>query len=99
VGGTLLHVSQINIDADSPLLNLTMENAERQYNMTIVMHQTGDELHLHPTYDEVIKGNDTLVVFATLEVLGQIGGTNHTSSHRHSNQNPFKRLFNRQHGP
>ena len=77
VGGTLLHVSQVNVDGDSPLLGLTLEDAERKFNMTIVMHQTDGELHLHPTSDEVIKENDTLVVFATLETLGQIGGMNH----------------------
>src|SRR5512135_1421621 len=77
VGGTLLHVSQINVGADSPLLGLELEAAERKFNMTIVMHQTKGELHLHPTSDEVIKQDDTLVVFATLDTLGLIGGMNH----------------------
>jgi voltage-gated potassium channel len=97
VGGTLLHASQINIEADSPLLNLELETAERQYNMTIVMHQTGGELRLHPTSDQVIKEGDTLVVFATLETLGQIGSTNHQAAHRHRHQNPVKRLFGNNH--
>jgi voltage-gated potassium channel len=99
VGGTLLHVSQVNVEADSPLLNLTLESAERKFNMTIVMHQTDGELHLHPTSDEVIKENDTLVVFATLETLGQIGGLNQHTEHRHSTQNSIKRLLNRNHAP
>jgi voltage-gated potassium channel len=97
VGGTLLHVSQVNVDGESPLLGLTLENAERKFNMTIVMHQIGGELHLHPTSDEIIKENDTLVVFATLDTLGQIGSTNHPAGHRHSNQNPMKRLLGRNH--
>jgi Trk K+ transport system NAD-binding subunit len=75
VGGTLLHASQINIEADSPLLGLALETAERKFNMTVVMHQTGGELHLHPTSNEVVKEHDTLVVFATLETLGLIGMT------------------------
>jgi voltage-gated potassium channel len=99
VGGTLLHVSQLNIDGDSPLLDLTLETAERKFNMTIVMHQTAGELHLHPTSDEVVKENDTLVVFATLETLGLIGGLNHTGGHRHRNQNPAKRWFGRKQTP
>jgi voltage-gated potassium channel len=98
VGGTLLHVSQISVASDSPLLGMTMEDSERKYNMTIVMHQTGDELHLHPNYDELINAGDTLVVFATLETLGQIGGMNHNGSqHQHANSNVFKRLFGRTH--
>jgi Trk K+ transport system NAD-binding subunit len=95
VGGTLLHVSQINVASDSPLLNLNLESAERKFNMTIVMHQTGGELHLHPTSDEIIRENDTLVVFAALETLGQIGGMNQHTEHRHSNHNPVKRMFGR----
>jgi Trk K+ transport system NAD-binding subunit len=97
VGGTLLHVSQVNVASHSPLLGLTLESAERKFNMTVVMHQTDGELHLHPTSDEVVKENDTLVVFATLEALGQIGGTQQHAEHRHSNQNPIKRLFSRNH--
>ncbi len=95
VGGTLLHVSQINITAESPLLNLPLETAERKYNMTVVLHQIGGELHLHPTSDEIIGAGDSLVVFATLETLGMIGGINQHTGHRHSNPNPIKRLFNR----
>jgi voltage-gated potassium channel len=101
VGGTLLHVSQVNVEADSPLLGMALEDAERQFNMTIVMHQTDDALHLHPTSDEVIKEHDQLVVFATLETLGLIGGTNHRAEYHHSHHNPAKRLFGRklaQHG-
>ena len=99
VGGTLLHVSQINVDAGSPLTGLTLENAERQFNMTIVMHQTGGELHLHPTSDEVIMEDDTLVVFATLETLGLIGGINHPGGHRHGNLSSIKRMLGHNHAP
>ncbi len=96
VGGTLLHVSQINIDAASPLLGLTMEDAERHYNMTVVSHQTEDGLHLHPAYDEVIKVDDKLVVFATLETLGQIGGITN-AKHQHTRRSIFLRLGGRKH--
>ena len=99
VGGTLLHVSQINIEANSPLLGMVLEDAERKFNLTVVMHQTDGELRLHPTSDEVVKENDTLVVFATLETLGRIGGTNHAGGHHHSTQNPIKRLFGRKRAP
>jgi voltage-gated potassium channel len=94
VGGTLLHVSQINVDAASPLVGLTMEDAERRYNLTVVLHQSGDELHLHPKYSEKIQVNDMLVVFATLETLGQIGGMNH-DQHQHNNHGFFRHLIGR----
>ncbi len=73
-----------------------MEDAERHYNMTIVSHQTEAELHLHPAYDEVIKADDKLVVFAALETLGQIGGITNTK-HQHARRNIFKRLGGRKH--
>ena len=72
VGGTLLHVSQVSVDAKSPLVGLTMEAAELKYNMTIVMHHAGEHLHLHPQHDEIIHAGDLLVVFATLDTLGLI---------------------------
>jgi Trk K+ transport system NAD-binding subunit len=97
VGGTLLHVSQVNITNDSPLLGLTLETAEQQFDLTIVMHQANDELHLHPASEEVIAENDTLVVFATLDTLGRIGGNNHPGAYRHGGRNFIKRLFGRKH--
>jgi len=84
VGDTLLHVSQITIEADSPLAGLTMEEAERRFDMTIILHHTGEHMHLHPNYDESIHVDDLLVVFATLETLGRIGAKNHKSSNHQS---------------
>jgi Trk K+ transport system NAD-binding subunit len=93
VGDTLLHVSQITVEADSPLVGLTMEDAERRFEMTIIMHHSGDHMHLHPNYDELIHANDTLVVFATLETLGKIGGN---GNHRNSSQpSLLRRVFKR----
>jgi Trk K+ transport system NAD-binding subunit len=96
VGDTLLHVSQVTVGGDSPLANMTMEEAERKFDMTIIMHNTGDHMHLHPQYDEAIHVNDTLVVFATLETLGKIGGMNHNHGQPHAaSQNLLKRMFQR----
>ncbi len=96
VGDTLLHVSQITVTHDSPLAGLTMEEAERKFEMTIIMHNTGEHMHLHPQYDELIHLNDTLVVFATLETLGKIGAVNHApGSARLASQNLLKRVFKR----
>ena len=96
VGGTLLHVSQVSVDAQSPLVGLTMEAAERRFDMTIIMHNTGEHIHLHPQYDEAIHVNDTLVVFATLDTLGQIGADQHRHGPpRARRPNLFKRLLKR----
>lgn len=97
VGDTLLHVSQLTVTADSPLANRLMEDVERAFNLTIIMHRSGEHLRLHPVSDEMIHAGDTLVVFATLEVLGQIGATNHDDREQPSfaSQNVIKRLFKR----
>ena len=92
VGDTLLHVSQVVVEANSPLAGLTMEEAEQRYDMTVIMHHTGDHMHLHPNYDEIIHVDDTLVVFATLETLGKIGAKNHKNS---TQPNLLRRVFKR----
>jgi voltage-gated potassium channel len=51
---------------------------------------------MHPQYDELIHADDTLVVFATLETLGKIGGMNHNHGRPHpASQNLLKRMFSR----
>ncbi len=75
VGNTLLHVSQINIGKGSSLAGKQIEQVERENDLTIVMHQTGQETRMHPTSDDVIQSGDKLVVFASLETLGRLGIT------------------------
>ena len=77
VGDTLLHVSQVTIDDRSPLANQQIEQVERDYDLTIVMHRTDETVRMHPHSDDVIHVGDMLVVFASLETLGRLGVTNH----------------------
>ncbi len=73
VDGQLLHVAQVPIESGSPLVGQTVEEVERQYNLTVVMHRRPQERHLHPQSDEVLNAGDGIVVVASLEVLGRIG--------------------------
>jgi Trk K+ transport system NAD-binding subunit len=73
VDGQLLHVAQVAIQPDSPLADRTVEEVERTYNLTVVMHRRPGDQHLHPWSDEVLKAGDGIVVVASLEVLGQMG--------------------------
>ena len=99
VGENLLHVSQVTVDESSPLANREIEDVERAYDLTIVMHQTADEIRMHPHSDDMIHVGDTLVVFASLETLGQLGLTNHQrvsgAKIRQPNQSAIRRIFNR----
>jgi voltage-gated potassium channel len=78
VGDTLLNVSQIVVTADSPMVSKTIEDIERANDLTIVMQQTATESRMHPHSDAVIHAGDLLVVFASLETLGQLGMTNNS---------------------
>ena len=73
VDDQLVHVAQLTIDADSTLAGQTVEQVEREYNLTIVMHRRPEEQHLHPRSDEVLAAGEGIVVVASLETLGQLG--------------------------
>ncbi len=73
VDDQLLHVAQVTVDPDSRLVGQMVEQVERQYNLTVVMHRRPDEQHLHQRSDEVLAAGDGIVVVASLETLGQMG--------------------------
>jgi Trk K+ transport system NAD-binding subunit len=73
VDDQLLHVAQVTVEPDSPLTGQTVEQVERQHNLTVVMHRRSEEQHLHPRSDEVLSPGDGIVVVASLETLGQLG--------------------------
>jgi len=75
VDGQLLHVAQVSVEPGSPLIGHTVEEVERQYNLTVVMHRRPKEQHLHPQSDEVLNEGDGMVVVASLEVLGRMALT------------------------
>jgi voltage-gated potassium channel len=95
VGDTLLNVSQIVVTADSPMVGKTIEDIERANDLTIVMQQTATEMHMHPHSDVVIHAGDLLVVFASLETLGQLGITNHSDEDGAKIPQPDHSVFKR----
>lgn len=95
VGDTLLNVSQIVVTADSPMVGKTIEDIERANDLTIVMQQTATEMHMHPHSDVVIHAGDLLVVFASLETLGQLGITDHSDEDGAKIPQPKHSVFKR----
>ena len=73
VDDQLLHVARVAVAPGSPLAGKTIEQVERQHDLTIVLHGRPDEKHLHPRSDEALSAGDTVVVVASLEVLGRLG--------------------------
>ncbi len=73
VDDQLLHVARVAVAPGSPLAGKTIEQVERQHDLTVVLHGRPDEKHLHPRSDEALSAGDTVVVVASLEVLGRLG--------------------------
>lgn len=73
VDGRLLHVTQIKVEGGSPLAGKTIEEFERRYDVTVVLHRQQEESHMHPHSNEVLNVGDSLIILATLEALGQVG--------------------------
>lgn len=73
VDGQLLNVAHVAVGPGSPLVGQTIEQIERQYDLTVVQRRQQDEQHLHPRSDEVVAVGNDLIVLASLEALGRIG--------------------------
>jgi voltage-gated potassium channel len=68
----LLNVSQVSIEAGSPLVGRTLGQVERELDLTIVQYKSAKKMDLHPDPDIVIEGDDCIAVFAELATLGKL---------------------------
>jgi Trk K+ transport system NAD-binding subunit len=69
---TLLNVSQVTIEQDSPLVGKTLAQIERELDLTIVQYKSAKKIDLHPDPNIVIEGDDCIAVFAELGTLGKL---------------------------
>ena len=78
VDDQLLHVARVAVEPGSALAGKTVEEVERQHDLTIILHRRSGERHLHPHSDDVLNAGDGIVVLASLEVLKRMGAeSNH----------------------
>jgi voltage-gated potassium channel len=69
---TLLNVSQVAIEPGAPLVGKTLQQIERELDLTVVQYKSAKKMDLHPDPDIVIEGDDCIAVFAELATLGKL---------------------------
>ncbi|MBI5496054.1 MAG: NAD-binding protein [Deltaproteobacteria bacterium] len=72
VGDALLNVAELEVAATSRFTNRTLEELEREMDVTVVVHRRGTALSLHPTADTRLQPGDRILLLGTLERLGEL---------------------------
>ena len=72
VGEMMLNVARAHVCEDSELVGRTVIDVEETYDTSIVLHQRGDEVFLHPAPAVQLEAGDRLVFFASLEALARL---------------------------
>jgi len=75
VDDTLLHVAQVTVQPGSALIGQTIAQVESKFDLSVILYR-GEKVDLHPAPDIVLKEDDCIVIFATLEVLSRIRQAN-----------------------
>jgi voltage-gated potassium channel len=68
----LMNVARATIGKDSPLVGRTIAWAEKELDLTVVLHERQDTTDPHPAPDVTLRAGDCLVVFASLESLARL---------------------------
>ncbi|HEX2999081.1 MAG TPA: NAD-binding protein, partial [Armatimonadota bacterium] len=66
---TMLYVAQTAVSANSTLIGQTVSQLERDFDLSVILHQRKAKVDLHPGPETVLQDGDRLVLFATLDVL------------------------------
>ncbi|MBN1815018.1 MAG: TrkA C-terminal domain-containing protein, partial [Anaerolineae bacterium] len=68
----LMNVARATVEKDSPLVGRTVAWAEKELDLTVVLHERQDTTDPHPAPDVKLCAGDCLVVFASLESLARL---------------------------
>jgi voltage-gated potassium channel len=68
----LMNVARATIEQDSPLVGRTVAWAEKELDLTVVLHEGQGTADPHPAPDVSLRAGDCLVVFASLESLARL---------------------------
>jgi voltage-gated potassium channel len=75
VGDVLMNVARATIQAGSELTGRTVGWMEKEFDLTIVIHEGKDITDPHPAPDVTLEAGDCVVVFASLESLARLRET------------------------
>lgn len=72
VEGELLNVSELQVCAEGQLVGWTVQELEDRLDLSVIFLQREGQRDMHPAGDLALRGGDKVVVFASLEQLGQL---------------------------
>jgi Trk K+ transport system NAD-binding subunit len=72
----LLNVSSLTVCAGSALMGQRVGDLELQLDLSVIVHNRAGRVDLHPAPDITLEVGDQVCVFASLDVLNQLGRLN-----------------------
>ncbi len=72
----LLNVSEVTVKAGSRLVGRSIEELEAELELSIILYKGQDKCDLHPDPDIRLRGDDRMVIFASLDVLNRLAQLN-----------------------
>jgi Trk K+ transport system NAD-binding subunit len=76
VGENLLHLSQVTIENESQLSQMTVGELEEDLNLSVVCHDRNGSTDLHPENELKLEAGDEILVLTTLENLRRLNNMN-----------------------
>lgn len=70
--GELLHVSEVIVRSEGQLTGRTVQELEDELDISVIFHQRDERRDMHPDAALSLETGDKVVVFASLEQLGQL---------------------------
>lgn len=80
VADQLLNVSEITVNAGSPLVGREVCDLERDLDFSIILHSRDGQMDMHPDPQTRLQAGDQLCVFASLDVLNRLARLNRLQS-------------------
>ena len=72
VGDELMSVVELSVRSSSPYVGRTLEDLERENQVTAVLHRRGERLQPHPVATQDLQGEDRVTLLCSLPVLRKL---------------------------
>ena len=72
VGDELMSVVELSVRSSSPYAGRTLEDLERENQVTAVLHRRGERLQPHPVATQDLQGEDRVTLLCSLPVLRKL---------------------------
>ncbi len=82
VGDTLLNISEIAIEPGSQITGWSVEQLEKEFDLSVVCHQEGETTSLHPDSSDCLNAGVKLLVVGSLKTLHRLSEINRPAPER-----------------